>query len=238
LKLNQKTRVPSLYVHGTNRTQYHLTSRSPDHRVPDLCGHPQSSTPGLLLLTQFSSLHAMPHLSVPCRPGTLAYMLESKTSKTYCHMPYRVVSCLPAQEGSNIITCPMAQDHASLLGRAPALPRVPWLWTLPPCSRGLQCCHVSHDSGSCLPIWEGSDAATCHVAPNPASMLRRASVLSHTPWYRPQLSTQEGSGAATCPTAICGPHTSRIKKCLDDLHMRLDSRVSKTCSHVTETLDT
>jgi hypothetical protein len=30
--------------------------------VPDLCDHPRSSTPGLLLLQRSSSLHAMPHL--------------------------------------------------------------------------------------------------------------------------------------------------------------------------------
>jgi hypothetical protein len=32
------------------------------HRVPDLCDHPRSSAPGLLILPRFSSLHAMPHL--------------------------------------------------------------------------------------------------------------------------------------------------------------------------------
>jgi hypothetical protein len=34
----------------------------PGHRVPDLCDHPRSSAPGLLLLPRSSSLHAMPHL--------------------------------------------------------------------------------------------------------------------------------------------------------------------------------
>jgi hypothetical protein len=33
-----------------------------DHRVPDLCDHPWSSAPGLLLLSRSSSLHAMSHL--------------------------------------------------------------------------------------------------------------------------------------------------------------------------------
>jgi hypothetical protein len=163
LKLNQKTRVPSLYVHGTDLTQRHSTSRSLDHRLPDLCDHPQSSAPGLLLLAQFSSLHAMPHLSVPCRPSTLAYRLESKTSKTYCHMLYRVVSCLPAQEGSDVVTCPTAQDPASLLGRAPR-------------------CHVSHGLGSCLPAREGSGAVTCPTALDPTSLLEMASVLPCVPW--------------------------------------------------------
>jgi hypothetical protein len=49
-------------VHGADRTQRHLTSRSPGHRVTDLCDHPRSSAPGLLLLPRSLSLHAMPHL--------------------------------------------------------------------------------------------------------------------------------------------------------------------------------
>jgi hypothetical protein len=40
----------------------HPTSRLSDHRVSDLCDHPRSSTPGLLLLPRSSLLHAMPHL--------------------------------------------------------------------------------------------------------------------------------------------------------------------------------
>jgi hypothetical protein len=62
LRLNQETHAPRLQVHGADRTQRHPTSRSPGHRVPDLCDHPWSSAPGLLLLPRSSSLHAMPHL--------------------------------------------------------------------------------------------------------------------------------------------------------------------------------
>jgi hypothetical protein len=39
LMLNQETRAPRLDVHGADRTQRHLTSRPPGHRVPDLCDH-------------------------------------------------------------------------------------------------------------------------------------------------------------------------------------------------------
>jgi hypothetical protein len=49
-------------VHGADRTRRHPISRSPGHRVPNLCAHPRSSAPGLLLLPQSSSMHAMPHL--------------------------------------------------------------------------------------------------------------------------------------------------------------------------------
>jgi hypothetical protein len=51
-----------LHVHGADRTRRYPTSRPPGHRVPDLCDHPQSSTLGLLLLPQSSSLHVMLHL--------------------------------------------------------------------------------------------------------------------------------------------------------------------------------
>jgi hypothetical protein len=59
LRLNQETWAPRLHVYGADRTRRHPTSRSPDHRVPDLCNHPWSSAPALLLLSQSSSLHAM-----------------------------------------------------------------------------------------------------------------------------------------------------------------------------------
>jgi hypothetical protein len=40
LRLNQKTRAFCLHVHGVDRTQRHPTSRSPGHRVLNLCDHP------------------------------------------------------------------------------------------------------------------------------------------------------------------------------------------------------
>jgi hypothetical protein len=62
LRINQETHAPSLHVPGADHTRHHLISRPLDHHVPDLCDHPQSSTPGLLLLSRSSSLHAMLHL--------------------------------------------------------------------------------------------------------------------------------------------------------------------------------
>jgi hypothetical protein len=195
-------------------------------------------------------------LSVPCRSGTPAYRLDSKIRKMYCHMPYITGSCLPAREGSDAATCPAtldpaslfgraptlpcvprlrilppysegsdaamcpaALDPASLLGRAPMLPRVLRLRILPPCLRGLRCCHMSCGFGSYLPAREGSDAATCPTASGPASLLGRAPALQHIP-------------------QLCGPQTSRIKKGLNGLSMRLDSRVFNACPHVTEMPDT
>jgi hypothetical protein len=62
LRLNQETLTPCLHVHGADRTQRHLTSRSSGHQVPDQCDHPRSSAPGLLLLPRSSSLPTMTHL--------------------------------------------------------------------------------------------------------------------------------------------------------------------------------
>jgi hypothetical protein len=55
LRVNKEIRTLCLLVHGTYRTQRHPTFRSPGHRLPDLCDHLWSSTPGLLLLPWFSS---------------------------------------------------------------------------------------------------------------------------------------------------------------------------------------
>jgi hypothetical protein len=72
----------------------------------------------------------LPHVlwlrtSPPCRDGLWC-----------CHVSYGSGSCQLAQEGSGAATCLMALGLASLPRRALALPRVPWLWTLPPCGEG------------------------------------------------------------------------------------------------------
>jgi hypothetical protein len=156
---------------------------------------------------------------------------------------------LPAQEGSGAAMCPLALDPASLLGRAKALPRVLQLQTLPPyqgqlrrcyvslgsepylsqlrapppCSGGLRRCYVSLGSRPCLPAREGSGAATCPLAPDPASLLGRALKLPRIPQLQtlppylgglrrcyvyhgtgPCLPTLKGSGAVTCHVALEG----------------------------------
>jgi hypothetical protein len=102
-----------------------------------------------------------------------------------------------------------------------ALPCALCLRTLPPCRGGLQCYHVPHGSGPRLPTQEGYGAATCHTAPDPASLLGKAPVLPCATQLRnpflcsgglrcchvahnsgPCLPTQEGSGAAACPMTL------------------------------------
>jgi hypothetical protein len=122
---------------------------------------------------------------------------------------------------SRTTTCPTVLDPTSLLRWAPLLPCAPRLWTSPPCSGGLQCCHVSHGYEPRLTARKGSDTATCHMASDLASLLRRAPVLSRvtrlwTPppcsrglWFchmphgsRPCLLTQEGSSVVTCHATL------------------------------------
>jgi hypothetical protein len=76
LRLNQETRTPSLHMLGADRTWCHPTSRLPDHQVPDLCDHPRSSAPGLLLFPRSSSLHAMPHLHTTGQANAILRMKQ------------------------------------------------------------------------------------------------------------------------------------------------------------------
>jgi hypothetical protein len=95
------------------------------------------------------------------------------------HVSYGPGSCLPTGVGFGVTTCPVALDPASLLGWAPALPHILRPWNLLPCWGGLWCHHVSCNPGPCLPTRVGSDVATCHAAPDPASLLGCAPVPPH-----------------------------------------------------------
>jgi hypothetical protein len=82
LRFNQEICVSRLFVHGVDRTQRHQTSRSSDHRVPDLCDHLRYYTPGLLLLPRSSLLPVIPHLP-PAHHETSKHdsLNESKRNK-------------------------------------------------------------------------------------------------------------------------------------------------------------
>jgi hypothetical protein len=87
-------------------------------------------------------------------------------------------------------------------------------------TRSKSYCHMSYNSRFCLHAREGSGAATCPTAPDPASLLGRVLVLPRAPRLRtpsscsgglrrchvfhgtrPRLPAQEGFDVATCPTA-------------------------------------
>jgi hypothetical protein len=156
----------------------------------------------------------------------------------YCHISRSSGPYPPAREGYGATTCFTALDPASLLGRALMLPRLPQLRTLPPRSGGLRCCHVSHGFRPYLPAQEGSDAAMCPTALDPASLLRRVPALSCVPRLRTQrpysggfqrchvphgfgpcLPARVGSDAATCPIALNGSGALGIKKGLAGVGM-------------------
>jgi hypothetical protein len=89
---------------------------------------------------------------------------------------------LLAELSSGAATCSSAPYLTSLLRWAPALPRVPWLWALPPRE-------------------ESSGAATCSSAPDLASLPRWAPVLPRVTWLRALPPREESSDAATCSSA-------------------------------------
>jgi hypothetical protein len=62
--------------------------------------------------------------------------------------------------------------------RAPVVPHIPRIRTLPPCTGGLWYHHPSHGSEPRLPVQEGSGAPKRLMAPDPASPLGMASVPS------------------------------------------------------------
>jgi hypothetical protein len=100
---------------------------------------------------------ARSQLSVPYRPGTPTYKLQVKTRSGAC------IRAPPPCSTGPCLLAKVAPDPTSLLGRAPAFPRVSRLRTPPsgralvpphvlrhrtppPCSGGLRRCHVSRGS--------------------------------------------------------------------------------------------
>jgi hypothetical protein len=49
------------------------------------------------------------------------------------HVSYSSGPRLPTEVGSNATTCLVAPGLSSQLRRALTLPRIPWVWTPPPC---------------------------------------------------------------------------------------------------------
>jgi hypothetical protein len=140
-----------------------------------------------------------------------------------CHMSHGSGPRLLAREGSGTATCHTALDPASLHGRAPVLPCV-ITSDSPPCSGGLQFCHVPHGPGPCLP-------PRLRTPPPCSGGLQ----FCHVPHGSgPCLPAREGSSAVTRSVTLRGPRALRIKKGLAGLPMQQDSRVFKTRSHVTE----
>jgi hypothetical protein len=157
-------------------------------------------------------------VSVPSRsvPSHADFRLRQGAERVFtcCHVSCSPESSLSVEMGSGTATRPTASDLGSLSRRALALPRVPQPRTSPTCLGGLRRCHVSYGSESRLPVEEGSSAAMCSTASNPASLQERAQALPRVPQFH------VGRGA------------SSIKKGLAGLAMQLDSCVSKDAARL------
>jgi hypothetical protein len=168
-------------------------------------------------------------LSVPCRPGTPAYMLQAKTKVKACAhgLPRATAAPEPAsllREGSDAATCPGLRTPPLRLG-------------------GFRRCHVPRCFGPHLTIQEGSDAASRPSTPDPASPLRRAPALTRVLRLRTAPATEVGSGADTCPMALwavgckdkgrhsCNRHATRLA-CFQDMPARYRD-ACKTCGQTT-----
>jgi hypothetical protein len=149
-----------------------------------VCRYPTDQVPPHIRLSPRQEKH-----TVTC-PITPNHVFLLRRAPTLPRVPCSG-SCLPDRKGSDAAMCHVAPNPSSLLMRALALPRVPRLWILPPCSGGLRHCHVSHGSGSYFPAREGSSAAMCPTAPDPASPLGRAPMLPRVPWLSMARRSQE-----------------------------------------------
>jgi hypothetical protein len=79
LRLNQETRAPRLHVHDANRTWHHPTSRSPCHRVSDMC------------LTIPSPLHQVSYSCrdlYRCSPCRTCHLYTTRQATMILHMKY------------------------------------------------------------------------------------------------------------------------------------------------------
>jgi hypothetical protein len=167
------------------------------------------------------------HLSAPWRPGTPHISSKSRQGagrvSTRYHARCSFGPHLPAEVSSEAATCPAAPGLTSLLRWAPVMPHGSWPQASSPCWVELRHHHVFLSSGPRLPAEVGSDAATCSMAPDSASLrgeLRRCNVfLSSGPrfpakvgsdaatWHRPRLPERRALVLPRTPRppAGCGP---------------------------------
>jgi hypothetical protein len=137
-------------------------------------------------------------LSVPCRLGTPAYMLQAKSKGKACAhaLPRATVAPEPAsllREGSGAATCPSLLTPSLRLG-------------------GLWCCHMPRGPRPHLTIQERSGAATRPSAPDPTSSPRRAPVLTYVLQLRTAPASEVGSDADKCHIALRRPWAIEIKE--------------------------
>jgi hypothetical protein len=137
-------------------------------------------------------------LSVSCRLGTSAYMLQAKTKGKVCAHTLPHATAVPEttsllRDGSNTATCLRLQTPPFFLG-------------------GLRRCHMPRGSGPSLAIQEGSDAAMCPLASDLTSLLRRDLTLTCVLRHRTAPTLVVGSDADMCPMALYEPWVTEIEE--------------------------
>jgi hypothetical protein len=128
------------------------------------------------------------------------------------HTPRGASSCLLARGSSGAAMCLVAPAPESRLGAARVLPRVSWRQLPPPGTGQLWSRHVSCGSSSHLLSQGSFGAATCPVAPAPASWLGAAPEPPRVRGFSSRLLAQGSSGAATCPMELYGLWVIEVNK--------------------------
>jgi hypothetical protein len=113
------------------------------------------------------------------------------------------------------------------------LPCVLHYQTLPPSQGGLQGCHVSSSSRTCLPDRKGSDTVTCIAAPDPLGGLW----CTTCPTVLDPASLVGGLRVTTRPAVSFGSRASSIKKSLACLPVQLGLHVPNAHAHVSKAPD-
>jgi hypothetical protein len=90
LRLNQENHAARLLVHSADNTRCHLTSRSSDHRVPDLC------------LTILGPLHQVSYYCLDprrCPPCRTCHLHTMRQANVILHTNQRIKVKLPKCPG-------------------------------------------------------------------------------------------------------------------------------------------
>jgi hypothetical protein len=128
---------PHLQVRSLSRGGSGGHYRYPTDRVPRIQALNQDKEKCVHLNT--TTCHMAPDpASLSRQARTLPHASRLCTPPPWCcHVLHNSGPHLPARESSGAVTCRTAPHPASLLDRAPVLPRAPRLRTSPPCSEGL-----------------------------------------------------------------------------------------------------
>jgi hypothetical protein len=176
----KKKNCPHLPVCSLSRGGPWGLCRHPEDRVPPHTSSKSRQGAGRASTRCHVSCSFGPHLPAEVSSGTATFPAAPAPM-----LPHGPEPRLLAELSSGAVTCSSAPDLASLSRCALALPRVPWLRTLPPQE-------------------ESSAVATCSSAPDLVSLPRWALTLPHGPGLASPRGELQCYHVPT-PPAGCGP---------------------------------